>query len=327
MGRWDDWRARLGLGRAFADLKDDRPALEAFKRLLEEFSDADLSIQAYRDMGDIWRKRGMSRKALNAYWTYSDRVKDPKAKASALLRIARIYEEDLNWYDRASESYQELLNNALPEYASEGQVGLARSFEKTGQPNLALREYRTYLKEFSDGAYAAEAETRIQILREFAPGDGQVRTDGLLALLAGLPSVASDPEAQFQLGNFLYLQRNYREAAERFEAALSGERPPPFASEATYLLGETYQKLARKSRLEGHPKEAKYWQSRGLTAHQNLVSQYPESEWTDEAMLALIEEAKARGTAILGIFHDEAARDQICDREVDVTRFTPGLAA
>ncbi|HCQ58465.1 MAG TPA: phosphonate C-P lyase system protein PhnL, partial [Sulfitobacter sp.] len=44
-------------------------------------------------------------------------------------------------------------------------------------------------------------------------------------------------------------------------------------------------------------------------------------------VLALIEEAKARGTAILGIFHDEAARDQICDREVDVTRFTPGLAA
>jgi len=44
-------------------------------------------------------------------------------------------------------------------------------------------------------------------------------------------------------------------------------------------------------------------------------------------VLALIEEAKARGTAILGIFHDEAARDQICNREVDVTRFTPGLAA
>jgi len=44
-------------------------------------------------------------------------------------------------------------------------------------------------------------------------------------------------------------------------------------------------------------------------------------------VLALIEEAKARGTAILGIFHDDAARDQICDREVDVTRFTPGLAA
>ena len=40
-------------------------------------------------------------------------------------------------------------------------------------------------------------------------------------------------------------------------------------------------------------------------------------------MLTLIEEAKARGAAILGIFHDEAARARVCDRLVDVTGFTP----
>lgn len=46
-----------------------------------------------------------------------------------------------------------------------------------------------------------------------------------------------------------------------------------------------------------------------------------------ETVLGLIDEAKARGAAIVGIFHDQAARDRVCDREVDVTRFTPGLAA
>ena len=46
-----------------------------------------------------------------------------------------------------------------------------------------------------------------------------------------------------------------------------------------------------------------------------------------EVVLALIKEAKARGTAILGIFHDEAARARVCDRLVDVTGFTPGVAA
>jgi alpha-D-ribose 1-methylphosphonate 5-triphosphate synthase subunit PhnL len=44
-------------------------------------------------------------------------------------------------------------------------------------------------------------------------------------------------------------------------------------------------------------------------------------------VLAMVQEAKARGAAIIGIFHDHAARDAICDRQVDVTRFTPGLAA
>lgn len=42
-----------------------------------------------------------------------------------------------------------------------------------------------------------------------------------------------------------------------------------------------------------------------------------------EVVLSLIEDAKARGAAIVGIFHDEAARARVCDREVDVTAFTP----
>ncbi|MCB1398348.1 MAG: phosphonate C-P lyase system protein PhnL, partial [Rhodobacteraceae bacterium] len=39
-------------------------------------------------------------------------------------------------------------------------------------------------------------------------------------------------------------------------------------------------------------------------------------------VLDLIREAKARGAAILGIFHDEDARAQVCDRLVDVTGFS-----
>jgi alpha-D-ribose 1-methylphosphonate 5-triphosphate synthase subunit PhnL len=46
-----------------------------------------------------------------------------------------------------------------------------------------------------------------------------------------------------------------------------------------------------------------------------------------EVVLTLIEEAKGRGAAILGIFHDEAARARVCDRLVDVTGFTPRAAA
>jgi alpha-D-ribose 1-methylphosphonate 5-triphosphate synthase subunit PhnL len=41
----------------------------------------------------------------------------------------------------------------------------------------------------------------------------------------------------------------------------------------------------------------------------------------------LIEEAKASGAAILGIFHDESARARVCDRFIDVSAFTPQAAA
>ncbi|MDA0923339.1 MAG: phosphonate C-P lyase system protein PhnL [Proteobacteria bacterium] len=43
-----------------------------------------------------------------------------------------------------------------------------------------------------------------------------------------------------------------------------------------------------------------------------------------ETVLSLIEEAKAGGAAIVGIFHDLDARVRVANREIDVTRFTPG---
>lgn len=46
-----------------------------------------------------------------------------------------------------------------------------------------------------------------------------------------------------------------------------------------------------------------------------------------ETVLTMIEEAKARGAAILGIFHDGAARDRVCDRAVDVSAFAGDRAA
>ncbi len=42
-----------------------------------------------------------------------------------------------------------------------------------------------------------------------------------------------------------------------------------------------------------------------------------------DTVLSLIDEAKSGGAAILGIFHDVAARTRVCDREVDVTAFAP----
>jgi alpha-D-ribose 1-methylphosphonate 5-triphosphate synthase subunit PhnL len=44
-------------------------------------------------------------------------------------------------------------------------------------------------------------------------------------------------------------------------------------------------------------------------------------------VLAMIGEAKLRGAAIIGIFHDHAAREAICDRQLDVTRYTLGMAS
>ncbi len=44
-------------------------------------------------------------------------------------------------------------------------------------------------------------------------------------------------------------------------------------------------------------------------------------------VLSLISDAKARGAAIIGIFHDADARAEVCDREIDLSSFATGKAA
>tara|TARA_R110002126_G_scaffold196969_8_gene344890 strand:+ start:315 stop:998 length:684 start_codon:yes stop_codon:yes gene_type:complete len=46
-----------------------------------------------------------------------------------------------------------------------------------------------------------------------------------------------------------------------------------------------------------------------------------------ETVLSLIEDAKERGAAIIGIFHDEAARNRFCNQQIDVSVFTTKEAA
>ena len=44
-----------------------------------------------------------------------------------------------------------------------------------------------------------------------------------------------------------------------------------------------------------------------------------------DIVISLINRAKHKGTAIVGIFHDQQARELICDREIDVKKFTPDI--
>ena len=44
-------------------------------------------------------------------------------------------------------------------------------------------------------------------------------------------------------------------------------------------------------------------------------------------VLSLVKEAKARGAALVGIFHDTPARAEVCDREVDLSAFVSRDAA
>jgi TolA-binding protein len=277
--------ARLGHGRAFADHENYRDALKALKRLQESFPDADVSIQAYGDIGNIWRILGTPQKALSAYQAYESKIGPANEKALARLQIAHIY-EDLSWYDLAAKSYRTLIHGAIERYAAEGQFGLAHVFEKTGQTQLALREYRTYLKNHADDKHAEMAEARIQLLEEFYTPTA--KEAGWITLLSNLPSLTEDPFSRLALGKSFYKSKIYDQAAEQFGALLAKGGTPEWAAEAHYLLGESHLRLGRRFKLEKDAKAAENHNKEGLHHLKMLVTNFPNSIWTDDAALGLI---------------------------------------
>ena len=280
-------RAWLGLGRAHAGLKQYREAQNAFRRLRELYPESEAGIQAYAEMGDVWRSAGAPRRALRAYRAYAEQMETPGARASARLRIARTYERDLSWHDLALETYRDLAKAAPAGVAGEAQFGIARILDRTGPAGPAIREYRSYLKRYR--TRAAEAQSRIQYLREFGRDSRGIPAAELAALLSNLPAIASDPYAQFVLGRFLHSRRHYSEAAEQLASALSADSLQAFAAEANWLLGESALKVARKSGLEGRPDAASFWHDRGLAALREVEAGHPDSDYADNAALLRIE--------------------------------------
>ena len=126
-------RAWLGLGRSHADLKQHREAQNAFRRLRELYPESDAGIEAYAEMGDVWRAAGAPGRALRAYRAYAEQMETPGARASARLRIARTYEQDLAWHDLALEIYRDLAESDQAAVAGEAQFGIARVLDRTGQ--------------------------------------------------------------------------------------------------------------------------------------------------------------------------------------------------
>ncbi|MDA0711032.1 MAG: tetratricopeptide repeat protein [bacterium] len=259
--------------------------MQAFKRLQESYPDTDVSIQAHGDIGNIWRALGTPQKALTAFQAYEAKIESPSEKSSARLQIARIY-EDLRWDDLASDSFRQLIAGPDLSRAGEGQFGLARIMEKSNQTQQALREYRTYLKDYADGPLAETAESRIRLLEDFYIPTSEENT--WIELFTSLPVISGDADSRFQLGKSFYNRRIYDRAVAHLEAALELGKTANWAPEAIFLLGQSHVKLAEKSSLEKAADEAKLHTQQSFDRFKQVVELFPGSDWTDDAVLATI---------------------------------------
>ena len=183
------------------------------------------------------------------------------------------------------------------------------------------------------GASGAGKSTLLRILQgNYGAGGGEVRIAGLDLATAAPREVAALRAARLgYVSQFLRvvprvpaidvvaepLLRNGADAAEARDRAAAmltrlnlSERLWPL-SPTTFSGGE--QQRVNIARGLVHPYDV-------LLLDEPTASLDPANR---AVVLDLIREAKGRGAAIAGIFHDTEARRAVCDREVDVSAFSP----
>lgn len=87
-------------------INDDGRAAEVYHRVLEQEPE---NLPALRALADIYTKKGDHEKLVEVLMREAESLKDPKERASTLMRIAEICEEKLDRTDHAAEAYQEVL--------------------------------------------------------------------------------------------------------------------------------------------------------------------------------------------------------------------------
>jgi len=171
---------------------------------------------------------------------------------------------------------------------------------------------------------------------------GNYRTDDGRILLDGTDVAAADPRTMMALrrhvvgyvSQFLRVVPRVAAIDVVAEPALAqGDAPEAARARAMALLA----RLNVPERLWPLPpatfsggEQQRVNVARGfVTRHRLLLVDEPTAslDAANRAVVVdLIREKKAAGAALVGIFHDEAVRAQICDRQIDVAAFRPETA-
>ena len=292
--------ARIGLGRSFVDQEKYRQAIDAFKRLQEEFPKHPFSVTAHRDIGDVYAALGSPRLALAAYQRHLDQ--DPPTDEASVTRLSmgRVYRTQLAWTDKALDILRDLTNSPDPEIAGSAQFQLGQTYELLGQTHLAVREYRNYLERHAGDPDAHKAERRIRYLLDFAPS---APLDHDLIELIGITS--GDVATRYRLGRLLFDRRHYDEALPHLEIA-AGDSAFADRDEAAYLQAEALLALDRQSNALAGSSPAN--QSRALSIYQSLVDKGSSNRSDDAALRAI--ELKHAGTDTASAGSRVSAYDQ-----------------
>jgi TolA-binding protein len=278
--------ALLGLERTYLNKNDLKSALRTFRKLQALAPDSKYAKSSYQLLAQAYLANAQAADAAGFYTEYLSLSGQKEEADRAKFELARIYQRDLHWLNRAILLYQDLAQGACA-LAESSQFALARCLEQQGESKRAREEYQVVLQRFPTGQFASKAQQRLEYIEQFSP-DWRSATKRLVQVLKDGLTGGSEEPALYSLALTCYKElKDFEGTASVLRAYVERYPQSSRADSAQYLLAQCYLKLHQKCVLDGQPQAAKEFSPKAAQAHQTLVKNYPKSSWANDAAIFL----------------------------------------
>ena len=252
-------------------------------------------------------------RAVSAYHSYTDRFASDIYVPEVLMRLGKLYEEELRDPRRAAGSYEEITQR----YPQSTQIddalfGFGRCKEAAGDIDGALQSYSELVDKYSSSEYFEKVEERIRYLHNHKAKNREEGVEKLAMLVGEMLTEKSRAVLSLKLGDIYFnVLKDYRSAAQQFGAAIDGGLGEDQFAEAYFLRARSYHLLSEID--TGAVDDAvKYYGA--------FLKQFPARKRSDEAEFYLLQlksegrsdaEIAALASDYLSLRPVSAYRDQV----------------
>ena len=290
-------RAQLGRAIALGQAGQFALAVGLFQGLIQT-GDSPEAISALRELGVLYKRRREHSRSITWYRHYLQEADTAPDADAVRFELAALY-DSTGYYEEAIALYRQLAS-AQDEVATKAQFALAQTFERSGQPRTALREYTAFLELFPADRQSEEVRQRIEYLREFTVLDRAGLNRALQQAWIDELSGKSRQLVLLEVARVLFSHHDFVTAAQSFKHYAAAYPDDHNRSEAQYFLAESLLRLSRQRELEAEPASADSLRLLALGEYRSLTEQAPidstilveqaptDSTWARRARLRLI---------------------------------------
>ena len=198
------------------------------------------------------------------------------------FKTAKIHENNLNNPERALRLYYDFVDQfPASRLVDDGQLAVARCYEKMNDYSAAIDEYSLLIKNFVGSMHVDYATERVTYLTNYFATGQKTTMNTFASLLSDVIEESDKQGIQYKLAlTYFNDLKNYEQAIDLFKEAEHQLNNSVNYYEIQYYIGRSYQLLAEKQWLETGTISA--YKDSAIVRYNKILSSGYDGKWRDD---------------------------------------------